>query len=213
MRAFSRETIVGLLLVSGLVMSGCQPVQPILVTPEGMSVVESEPAIDSVAVTETAMLTDTEGVAAMPVSRVSAEITGTTSATTTTEVAIADAVTRTTEVPVATSAVAIDPELVAVGLTVYRAQYCGVCHMLDAAETRGTFGPTHNHMGATAAARIQEDAYNGSATTAVEYIHESIVDPQAFLVSGFATTPHRMPSYAFLDADSVDALVAFLLAQ
>ncbi len=200
MRAFSRETIVGFLLVFGLATSGCQPIQPISVTPEGMSVVESQPAIDSVAVTEIAM----------PVSMVSAEITGTTA---TSEVAIADAVTSTAEVATETSAVAVDPEQVAVGLTVYRAQYCGVCHMLDAAETRGTFGPTHNDMGATAAARIQEDAYNGSATTAAEYMRESIVDPQAFLVSGFATTSHRMPSYAFLDSDSVDALVAFLLAQ
>jgi hypothetical protein len=32
-------------------------------------------------------------------------------------------------------------------------------------------------------------------------------------VPGYATTSHRMPSYSFLDAETLDALVAFLMAQ
>jgi nitric oxide reductase subunit C len=106
-----------------------------------------------------------------------------------------------------------DPAVIAAGLAVYRAQYCGVCHTLDAAETRGTFGPPHNGMGTIAAQHLQDGSYHGPATTPAEYIHESIVDPQAYITPGYAATSHRMPSYAHLDAQSLDALVAFLLAQ
>jgi nitric oxide reductase subunit C len=108
---------------------------------------------------------------------------------------------------------ATNPALLAVGLAVYRAQYCGICHTLDAAETRGTFGPVHNGMGTLAVEHLQDANYHGTATTAAEYIHESIVDPQAYIVPGYVITAHRMPSYAHLDAESLDALVAFLLVQ
>jgi mono/diheme cytochrome c family protein len=114
---------------------------------------------------------------------------------------------------VATEEAVADPALRETGLAAYRAQYCGICHTLDAAETRGTFGPPHNGMGEIAAARLLEENYSGSATTAAEYIHESIVEPQVYIAPGYATTSHRMPTYAHLDSATVDALVAFLLAQ
>jgi nitric oxide reductase subunit C len=107
----------------------------------------------------------------------------------------------------------VDTALLEAGLATYRAQYCGVCHALDAAETRGTFGPTHNGMGEIAAQRLEDTNYGGNATTPAEYIHESIVEPQTYIVPSYATTSHRMPSYAHLDAATLDALVAFLLAQ
>ena len=68
-------------------------------------------------------------------------------------------------------------------------------------------------MGAIAAAHLSGGTYQGAATTPAEYIREGIVDPQAFNVPGYATTSHRMPSYAHLDVASLDALVAFLLVQ
>jgi nitric oxide reductase subunit C len=101
----------------------------------------------------------------------------------------------------------------AAGLAVYRKYYCGACHTLDAAETRGTFGPNHNGLGATAAQRIQEPNYSGSATTPAEYIHESIVDPSIYIVDGFAVTSHRMPPYTMLPVEELDALVLFLVNQ
>lgn len=106
-----------------------------------------------------------------------------------------------------------DPALAEVGSAVYRQQYCGVCHTLDAAGTRGTFGPTHNGLGAIAAQRILSTEYSGYATNAAEYIRESLVDPQVYIVEGYGATPHRMPPYTHLDSASLDALVAFLLAQ
>lgn len=99
------------------------------------------------------------------------------------------------------------------GLDVYKARYCGVCHTLDAAETRGAFGPTHNGMAATAARRVKDPEYTGSASTAEEYLRESIVDPAAYLVPGYALSRYRMGAYTMLSEAELDALVEFLLKQ
>lgn len=99
------------------------------------------------------------------------------------------------------------------GLGVYKQLYCGLCHKLDAAGTAGTFGPPHNGIGTIAAQRILDPLYKGKATTAAEYIHESIVDPKAFIVPDYAQTQHQMPIYNFLSEADVDALVQMLLQQ
>lgn len=99
------------------------------------------------------------------------------------------------------------------GLDVYRAQYCGVCHTLDAAEAKGPFGPTHNGMAATAVRRLEDPAYTGSAATAEEYIRESIIDPTAYLVPDYALGRYRMGAYTMLSEAELDALVEFLLEQ
>jgi mono/diheme cytochrome c family protein len=119
----------------------------------------------------------------------------------------------TTTPPPAEDAVELAPELVAAGLVVYRSQYCGVCHVLDAAETRGTFGPTHNGMATIAAQRIADASYTGKAQDAAGYIHESIVDPLAYIVPGYSMSSHRMPVYMHLSEADVDALTALLLSQ
>jgi hypothetical protein len=99
------------------------------------------------------------------------------------------------------------------GLGVYKQLYCGLCHQLDIAGTAGTFGPPHNGIGTLAAQRIQESQYTGKATTAAEYLHESIVDPKAFMVPGYENTQHQMPIYNFLSESDVAALVQLLLQQ
>ena len=104
-------------------------------------------------------------------------------------------------------------ELVAAGLEVYRAQYCGMCHELGAAGSRGIFGPAHDGMGITAAARIQEPGYSGGATTPAEYLLESIVNPKAYVVPSYEITSHPMPAYDFLSEQEIMALVQMLLAQ
>lgn len=105
-----------------------------------------------------------------------------------------------------------EPPLAA-GVIVYRANYCGVCHELPAAETRGTFGPTHAGMGATAAERLLDPAYGGAATTPAEYLAESILQPGVYLVPGYATSAHPMPSFVHLPEADIAALVELLLAQ
>lgn len=99
------------------------------------------------------------------------------------------------------------------GRTLYRQYYCGICHQSTGAGTRGTFGPSHDGLGATAAQRLQEPTYQGDATTAAEYLHESLVDPQRFVVPGYELTPHRMPSYSFLPPEELTILVTWLSQQ
>ncbi|MBT8400258.1 MAG: cytochrome c [Rhodothermia bacterium] len=102
-------------------------------------------------------------------------------------------------------------ETVISGFQTYRAQYCGLCHAYDRAETGGIFGPPHNGMATIASDRIRDSTYTGSAKTAAEYIRESIIDPEIYIVPGFETTVHRMPAYKHLDAEEIDAMVQFLM--
>lgn len=99
------------------------------------------------------------------------------------------------------------------GIQVYKSQYCGVCHELEAAGTAGIFGPSHNEIGALAEQRIRNPRYTGSATTAAEYIRESILDPNAHIVDGYGGSRHPMPAFTHLDDTDVDALVQMLLQQ
>ena len=104
-------------------------------------------------------------------------------------------------------------DLVAGGLAVYRKQYCGICHILDTANSVGVYGPTHNGMGTTAAQRVRDPGFTGSASTAEEYILESIVDPLAYVVPGYEGTRSQMPAYTNLSDREINALVKFLLQE
>ena len=203
MHMFSRCVVVGFLLAIAAISSGCQPVQPPTSVPTTLheSSVESE-AISETVVSDSSAISESNTV----VESVSETVTvDSAPLTTTAEISV-------TAEEVATKESA-DPALLAAGMAAYRAQYCGICHTLDAAETHGTFGPEHNGMGAMAAARIADSNYSGAATTPAEYIYESIVTPQAYTVPGYATTSHRMPSYVHLDEATLNELVAFLLSQ
>lgn len=103
--------------------------------------------------------------------------------------------------------------LVASGREVYRQQYCGVCHRLDAANTGGLFGPSHNGIGATAENRIRDPNYTGSATTPEGYIRESILDPGIYIVPGYGGIRFRMPAYTHLSEADINALVQMLLGE
>jgi nitric oxide reductase subunit C len=98
-------------------------------------------------------------------------------------------------------------------MEVYRAQYCGACHELAVAGTAGVFGPAHDGLGTLAEQRITDPGYGGAATTVSEYIRESIVQPDAYLVAGYSASSHPMPAYEFLTEDEIEALVALLAAQ
>jgi nitric oxide reductase subunit C len=99
------------------------------------------------------------------------------------------------------------------GFKVYKEQFCGLCHQLDAAGSGGKFGPPHNGLGTRAEQRIEEAQYAGTATTAAGYIHESIVNPKAYVVAGYESTPHQMPAYGHLSEADIDVLVQMLLQQ
>lgn len=115
--------------------------------------------------------------------------------------------------PTAQPTPTVDAARLATGKAVYLANYCGVCHTLQAAGTAGVFGPSHEHMGRTAAQRIADPSYKGAARTAAEFIRESIVTPSAYFAPGVVNGRHPMPSYAHLPQADLDALVYFLLQQ
>ncbi len=99
------------------------------------------------------------------------------------------------------------------GLAVYKEQYCGVCHQLNAAGTRGIFGPSHDGMRDLAAARIRDPAYRGAASDIYAYLHESIVEPDVYYVEGFALSQHRMPTYRHIPDEDLEALIVYLAEQ
>lgn len=192
---WSSAVLGGCLLGAGLWLAGCSPILPPTPVADGVSSVETTAPISA---SVSAPMTATRGLSETGALTVSVEMAAAAPVTT--------SVTVTAQTPG-------DPALVEAGLAVYRQQYCGVCHELDAAGTRGTFGPTHHGLGATAAQRILSTGYSGYATNAAEYIRESLLDPQIYIVEGYGATPHRMPPYTHLDSASLGALVAFLLAQ
>ena len=106
-----------------------------------------------------------------------------------------------------------ESESVTSGLELYRQMYCGLCHTLDKAGTRGIFGPAHDGLAEIAAQRLQDPNYAGKAKTAEEYVRESILQPELYIVPGFETTVHRMPAYTHISDEDVDAIVQFLIAD
>jgi L-cysteine S-thiosulfotransferase len=77
---------------------------------------------------------------------------------------------------------------------------CKTCHTLDGTKL---VGPSLQGIGTRAATRVQGE-------TAEQYIHTSIVDPNAYVVEGF--TAGVMPSFkTALDDTQLNNLVAYLL--
>jgi cytochrome c oxidase subunit 2 len=83
---------------------------------------------------------------------------------------------------------------------------CGACHTLDAAQITGTVGPNLNGVGSRAGSRVP-------GMTAEQYIEQSIVQPDAFVVPGFQ--PGLMPKDfgTRLTPDQLHNLVQFLAGQ
>lgn len=102
--------------------------------------------------------------------------------------------------------------IVARGVEVYQAQRCGACHSLGRAGTTGIFGPPHDSLVIHAAERIRDPDYQGTATSAEEYIRESIEKPGAYRVPGFERTHFAMPVYTGIPPEDLDALV-FMLSR
>ncbi|NDJ60695.1 MAG: cytochrome c, partial [Chloroflexi bacterium] len=110
----------------------------------------------------------------------------------------------------AAAAAPVDTALVERGISIYRAQYCGSCHTLDAANTRGIFGPAHDNAAADAAAHLQAPNYSGEAATVEDYLRESIVNPLVFYTPGYEATNHHMPAFGHLPAEDIDAMIYML---
>lgn len=114
---------------------------------------------------------------------------------------------------VATAEPIVDAAFMERGIAVYRQNYCGSCHALSAAETRGVFGPGHDTARTDAAIHLALDTYNGEASTIEAYLLESIINPTIFYTPGYETTSHHMPAFSHLSQEDLDALVYLLANQ
>jgi hypothetical protein len=87
---------------------------------------------------------------------------------------------------------------------------CPVCHTIPGiAAASGLVGPPLV-LGTTASARLADPRYNGRAKTVREYIIESILTPQEYVVPGY---PEKtMPSWygSKLSASALDQMVSYL---
>ena len=74
---------------------------------------------------------------------------------------------------------------------------CGACHVIPGITNAiGTVGPNLTTIGEVIEGRLQSGEYTGAATNVNEYLHESIVSPDAFLApdcNGVPCLPGTMP--------------------
>lgn len=106
-----------------------------------------------------------------------------------------------------------DTILVSRGIEVYRENYCGSCHTLAVANTRGTFGPNHDAAATIAAEHLSSPNYPGNASTVPAYIRESILNPALFYTPGYEATNHHMPAFTHLTPAEIEAMVYMLSRQ
>ena len=86
------------------------------------------------------------------------------------------------------------------GKAVFTEQGCGSCHTFKPAEATGTVGPDLDKL-----PQFAEEA----GKPLEDFVHESIVDPDAYVEEGFP--PNVMPkTYESLPDQQLDALVGFL---
>jgi nitric oxide reductase subunit C len=114
----------------------------------------------------------------------------------------------------AQAAASNDP--VAVGQTLFRTAPpgCFGCHSTTAGVH--LVGPSLADIGEMARRHIAEPSYHGKATDAASYIHESIVDPNAFVLEGptYSSGGRSLMPTGFdaaLKPQQIDALVAYLM--
>jgi cytochrome c551/c552 len=86
------------------------------------------------------------------------------------------------------------------GKALFSSNGCAACHTFQPAGATAKIGPDLDKL-----AQYATQAKRGSLE---QFAKESIVDPNAYVQSGYQ--PNVMPSFRTLSPDDVDALVAFL---
>jgi cytochrome c oxidase subunit 2 len=81
---------------------------------------------------------------------------------------------------------------------------CNGCHTLDDANATAQVGPDLNDLAARAGTRVKGEG-------ADEYVHESIVDPPAFVVKGYPGDTMPRDFADKLTPEEIDTLVKYLL--
>jgi len=80
---------------------------------------------------------------------------------------------------------------------------CAGCHKIEGTSAAGAVGPELSKIGTTAATREP-------GKTAEQYIHESIVNPSAFVVPGFSDNIMPKTFGQMLTADEINDVVTYL---
>lgn len=100
---------------------------------------------------------------------------------------------------------------------------CAACHAIEGTSSSGVTCPDLSDIGSVAEDRIADPGYTGSATTAEEYIRESILEPNAYIVpsadgrvheaGGVSIMPATTAKDSGLEANpaELERLVAYLL--
>jgi cytochrome c551/c552 len=88
------------------------------------------------------------------------------------------------------------------GRNVFLTKGCTSCHSLAGVSTTGQIGPNLTGLADRAGDRVE-------GLKAGDYIRQSVIDPEAFVVDGFSPLMPTLP----LDNAELDALVEFLLAE
>ena len=101
-------------------------------------------------------------------------------------------------------------------LAAFQKGACGSCHTIAGIPNAvGVIAPDLSNISTMADEHIKSDAYTGAATTAEEYIHESIVDPNVFVSPACPTgacAPNVMPATMSetLTTDEINSIVTYL---
>lgn len=88
------------------------------------------------------------------------------------------------------------------GRDVFLTKGCTSCHSIQGEVAGGEIGPNLLGLSARAGERVE-------VLEAEDYIRQSVLDPQAFIVEGFSPIMPTLP----LDTEELDALVEFLLSE
>ena len=88
------------------------------------------------------------------------------------------------------------------GRNVFLTKGCTRCHSLAGVSTTGQIGPNLTGLADRAGDRVE-------GLEAGDYIRQSVLAPEAFVVDGFSPLMPTLP----LDTEELDALVEFLLAE
>ena len=97
------------------------------------------------------------------------------------------------------------------GEKLFASNGCSACHSFKDGEK--LVGPSLYHIGQAAANIIKDSSYQGRAKTAEDYIRESIVEPNIYIVPGFSAGIMLQDFGKKLNAQNIDDLIAFLMTK
>ncbi len=100
---------------------------------------------------------------------------------------------------------------VANGEKLFASNGCSACHSLKEGEK--LVGPSLYHISQAAGNILKGSDYQGRAKTAEDYIRESIVEPNVYIVPGFAAGIMPQDFGKKLNAQGIDDLIAFLMTK